>query len=365
MNEIEKHISEKNYDEAIQACMRNNLNNLGLFLSNITNPQSPYIIQQFQANIKGAQTEGKIVEIVEDTVEENTKLLSEDEDKKSSVIIRVKLLTNWTSPENIRELWNKMSQGNYTWNNIQIVLDDDPDYFVVINSPPDGFDPEPSKTIVFRMEKNNTWSSPDANKYFKVYYQKTDYNNLKWNLDKTYNQLKTGEVIEKNNNILSTVLSSKYRDTGHIKRIDFVKYLERKKFQVDVFGDNKWGYVNYKGSQKDDVMFPYKYVFNVENNSVKNYFTEKLIDGILAECLVFYSGCYNVKEFIDERAFVYLELSNFDNDYNIIKKSIENNLWEERLPYIKQAKKKILDYLHMFPRLERIINKTEDQKYVG
>jgi hypothetical protein len=372
MNEIEKHISEKNYDEAIQACMRNNLNNLGLFLSNITNPQSPYIIQQFQANIKGVQTEGKIIEeIVEESVEENPKLLS---DEKS--FIRVKLLTNWTSPENIREIWNKMSQGNYTWNNIQIVLDDDPDYFVVLTSPPAGFDPDPAKTIVFRMEpfmekdeRWGKWSSPDADKYFKVCYHKTEYNNLEWHLSKTYTQLKT-EVITKNNNIMSTVLSSRYRDTGHIKRIDFVKYLERKKMNVDVFGfDNKWGHVNYKGSlpslSKDDAMFPYKYVFNVENNSVKNYFTEKLVDGILAECLVFYSGCYNVKEFIDERAFVYLELSNFENDYNIIKNSIENNLWEERLPYIKEAKKKILDYLQMFPRLERIINKTEDQKYIG
>jgi hypothetical protein len=169
---------------------------------------------------------------------------------------------------------------------------------------------------------------------------------------------------------MSTVLSSRYQDTGHIKRIDFVKYLGKKKMQVDVFGfDNKWGHVNYKGSlpslSKDDAMFPYKYVFNVENNSVKNYFTEKLVDGILAECLVFYSGCYNLKDFIDERAFVYLELSNFEADYNTIKNSIENNLWEERLPYIKEAKKKILDYLQMFPRLERIINKTEDQKYIG
>ena len=71
-----------------------------------------------------------------------------------------------------------------------------------------------------------------------------------------------------------------------------------------------------------------------------------------------------MKEYIDERAFVYLELSNFDDDYTKIKNAIDNNLWEQRLPYIKEAKKKILDYLQFFPRLERIINKTEDQKYI-
>lgn len=111
-------------------------------------------------------------------------------------------------------------------------------------------------------------------------------------------------------------------------------------------------------------MFPYKYVFNCENNSIKNYYTEKLIDGILAECLVFYSGCYNIKEFIDERAFVYLELNNFEDDYKKVKEAVEGNLWEERIPYIRAAKKKILDYLAFFPRLERIINKNEDHEYI-
>ena len=271
-----------------------------------------------------------------------------------------------------------MSKGNYTWNNIRLVLDEDPDYYVVVNAPQVGSSIIPSKTIIFRMEpfmeKNKhiwgDWATPTVDNFFKVCYHENEYNNNEWHLNKTYNQLKTGIIIKDTNldHTLSTVLSAKYHDTGHIKRIDFVKYLERHNFPVHVFGDNKWEYVNYKGSlppqEKDNAMFPYKYVFNVENNSVKNYFTEKLIDGILAECLVFYSGCYNVKEFIDERAFVYLELSNFETDYNKVKSAMENNLWEERLPYIKQAKKKILDYLQMFPRLERIINKTEDQPYI-
>ena len=380
MNEIEKYISEKNYDEAIQECIRNNLNNLGLLLTYITNPQSHYIIRQFQTNIESIKTDGKIIEeVVENNKHnDNTNLLSDEDEIDYKNIIRVKLLCNWTTSEHLRNEWDKMSQGNYTWNNIKIVLDNDPDYFVVINAPPIDVNPEPSKTIIFRMEpfmdKNNNlwgeWSSPDPNKFLKVCYHETDYNNNEWHISKTYNQLKTDVVIKNKefDGIISTVLSAKYYDTGHIMRIDFIKYLETKNLPVHVFGDNKWEYVNYKGSlpsfQKDNAMFPYKYVFNVENNSIKNYYTEKLIDGILAECLVFYSGCYNVKEYIDERAFVYLELSNFDDDYTKIKNAIDNNLWEERLPYIKEAKKKILDYLQFFPRLERIINKTEDQKYI-
>jgi hypothetical protein len=294
-------------------------------------------------------------------------------------VTTVKLLADWTTCEGIREKWNIMTKGNYKWNNIEFVLDSNPDYFVVINKPPDHIDPDPSKTIIFRMEpymeKNiggmwGKWAVPDKNKYLKVCNHSTDYNNNEWHLSKTYNQLKT-EVITKDSNldgVLSTVLSGKYYMEGHMKRVDFVKFIE-KSISVHVFGSNRWDYIKYKGSLpshiKDNAMLPYKYVFNCENNSIKNYFTEKLIDGILSECLVFYSGCYNLREYIDERAFVYLELSNFEDDYKKIKEAMDNNLWEERIPYIRAAKKKLLDYLGFCPRLERIINKTEDVPYIS
>ena len=130
-----------------------------------------------------------------------------------------------------------------------------------------------------------------------------------------------------------------------------------------MFGNNKWNYKNYKGSlhyhEKDNALFPYKYTFNVENNSIRNYCTEKVIDAILSECLIFYSGCYNLKDYIDEKAFVYLELNNFEHDYNIIKNAIENNLWEKRLPHIRKEKKRILEYYQFFPRIERILNNID------
>ena len=395
MNEIEKFVSEKNYSEAIQECLRTSHNHLGILLSHAVTSSLHRVVDQLQANISGIETEGKVVEETVNLLKkENPPILSEDDEtslppleevpaptlvttdsSNSSKPIRVKLLCHFADSGYIRNLWNKMSQGNYTWNNIQIVLDNDPDYFVVINAPPQNENPDPAKTIVFRMEpymdtKNKglwgAYANPDPKKFFRVCSHDNDYNNNEWWLSKTYSELQTFE-IKKTEDVLSTVLSAKYSDPGHIKRIDFVKFMEKKGMPVHVYGDDKWGYKDFKGSlpshEKDTAMFPYKYVFNCENNSIKNYYTEKLIDGILAECLVFYSGCYNVRDFIDEKAFVYLELSNFEEDYKKVKAAIESNLWEERLPYIKKAKKKIMEYLQFYPRLERIINKTEGEEY--
>jgi hypothetical protein len=106
-------------------------------------------------------------------------------------------------------------------------------------------------------------------------------------------------------------------------------------------------------------MFPYKYVFNAENHEIRNYYTEKLIDGILAECLVFYWGCPNISDYIDSRAYVKLNLENFDKDLEIIKTALRENWWEQRIDIIREEKRKILNHLQFFPRLERIINKIE------
>lgn len=374
MNEIDKYISEKNFDEALQECIRSSHNSLGLLISHIATSKGctiqKILTQQLQTNIDGLKTEMKIIEETKnDDISDNPSLMSDEENDPK---IRVKLLTNWTTSAHLRELWNKMSQGNYTWNNIQVVLDDDPDYFVVINAPPKNVDiTDPSKTIIFQMEpymenKNKhiwkEWAKPDPKMFFKVCTHENEYNNNEWHLSKTYTELKNMHVEKDNklDNIVSTVLSAKYHDPGHIKRVDFAKFMANKGIPVHVFGSNKWEYKDYKGSlpshQKDDAMFPYKYVFNVENNSIKNYYTEKLIDGILAECLVFYSGCYNIRDFIDPKAYVYLELSNFEEDYQKVKKAIEDNLWEKRIDIIRKEKQKILDHLQFFPRLERIIN---------
>jgi hypothetical protein len=287
---------------------------------------------------------------------------------------RVKLLCNWDTSENLCNLWNKMSQGNYRWNKIRLVWDDDnPDYYVIINCPLINVSIVPEKTIVFRMEPNmekhkylwGEWCDPDSSKFLKVFRHETDINNSEWHISKTYNELKTQEIVKDPiyDNIISTVLSDKYHDTGHIKRIDFIKFLEKKELLIDVYGNNKWDYKSFKGPlpphQKDNAMLPYKYSFNVENHSIKNYCTEKILDGILSECLMFYSGCFNLREILPEESFVYLELVDFEKDYNTVKKAIEENWWEKRLPAIREAKKIILDELNFFPRLERFIKDHE------
>ena len=220
--------------------------------------------------------------------------------KKSSNLNtkKVLLLCNWCSSNDLCNLWNKMSKDDYIWNDIEIIWDGEPDYYCVINSPPNNVTIDMSKCIYFPMEPNmdkhperwGAWANPKSEELLFCGTPDLHFSNTEWHLSKTYEQLMT-EKITKNEqvcNILSTVLSDKYADLGHQRRVDFVKFLETKGMHVDVFGGNRFLWNNYKGSlpyhKKDDALFPYKYTFNCENHSNKNYCTEKLYDGILAEC---------------------------------------------------------------------------------
>lgn len=276
--------------------------------------------------------------------------------------ITFRLLCNWCSQNEIYNLWEKMGE-NGRWENVKLVKEGEKyDYTVVINSTLEKIDK--LKTIVFHMEPTGIPMEFVFPSFLRLFSHKY-YNNLEWHLSWNRDELLFGGIMkdETLKNSVSAIVSSKYHDVGHINRVDFIKYAEQK-IDFHIFGSNAFNYQNYKGTlplySKDNGLFPYYYTFAVENREMVNYVTEKLIDGILAECLVFYCGCPNIKDIIDDRAYVILDLENFDYDCQKIKKCIENDEWFTRLPYIKKEKTRILNELSFFPRVCKILNEIKE-----
>jgi hypothetical protein len=90
--------------------------------------------------------------------------------------IRVQLLANWCSSEDVCREWERMSQGGGRWGRIQVTASpDDIDYHAVINAPPPGAQIAPERTIVFHMAPAEgierlpgEWSAPDPAKFFQI-----------------------------------------------------------------------------------------------------------------------------------------------------------------------------------------------------
>ena len=294
--------------------------------------------------------------------------------------IRIKMLCNWCSSEDLCKEWLKMCKGasntgTYKWNNLEITSsDDDIDYYVIINKPRAGEKYVAEKSIIYHMEpwcenQNwgvNTWGSwakPDPRQFLQVRSHDHFVNTVFWQLNLTYDQLQTMSMEAQKrpdlDKIVSSVCSSKYFDPGHKKRIDFLHYLESKGFPLHIYNeDNNRGFKTYQGKARPSVdkekgLVPYKYYFMCENNVERNFITEKLWEPILCESLCFYWGCPNVADIVDPMAFVQLD-DDFESAYNTMNAAIQTNLWKERLPFIKAAKQKILEN-SFFPTLEHVL----------
>ena len=279
--------------------------------------------------------------------------------------VRIRMMCNWCSSEQLCREWSNMCSDGMTWNNIEITSDtENIDYYVIINQTNEiGYDK--SKTIVFQMEpwvydesKNwgvrtwGDWSIPRG--FMKVFSHRDDLNNVQWQIPSI-----DGIVIpEKKADKIISILSKKNFDDGHIKRIEFIQRLEEHGFNgVDVYGfENFHKYKNYVGTTADKVeMSQYKYCFSCENNWEKNYATEKIWEPILCECLCFYWGCPNLEEYIDGGAFVRLDLDDFEGAMALVKRAIDEDWWSTRVDIIRKEKRKILEEIGFFPSLKRVL----------
>lgn len=311
----------------------------------------------------------------------------ENQLQNNKKFIRIKMLCNWTDSYKLCKEWSNMCEHDFKWQNYQLVWTDrkeDIDYYVIINSPPKDSYFEPTKTIIFQMEPwvNDTtknwgvktwgkWSVPNPTDFLAVRGRKTDHhNNGFWQLETKLNQFSNNKLFIKNKgDTISSICSSKYFDEGHIARIDFLKYLEKKgNISLDIWSNNnEHGFTNYRGPlypyvDKGNGLYEYKYYFMVENNYEQNFITEKLWEPILCEALVFYYGCPNISDYVDPRAFVLLDMNDFEKSYQIINKAIKEDWWSQRIGFIRNEKRKILNEFAFFPTVDKII-KQNNQFY--
>ncbi|MHA2013358.1 MAG: glycosyltransferase family 10 domain-containing protein [Candidatus Helarchaeota archaeon] len=269
------------------------------------------------------------------------------------------------------KLWRRMAQNykNYTWNDIQVVKPNEKaDITIVINHPrfhvPEKYDRK--NAITYQLEpkvvrKQHWWdyNNPSIKSGF-LFCHNIDSHHMciDWNVEYSYEELQTKPFPK--NKILSTVQTWKDYYPGHKLRKFFLQnYLDNLNY-IDIYGHLKqgkdWTYKQFKGElpvrKKESALAPYKYSFCCENSIERNYWTEKIVDALICECLPFYWGCKNLEDFLPKDCYIWLPLDDPELSLNIIETSIKNNEWKKRLPAIKKAKKLIMNKWQFFPDLE-------------
>ena len=154
-------------------------------------------------------------------------------------------------------------------------------------------------------------------------------------------------------NKLSIVFSNKNFSTGHQNRINFIDRLMNSSIakHIDVYGD---GYNSIP--DKWDAIAQYKYHLVIENSSIKDYWSEKLADAFLGFSFPIYYGCPNIDDYFSKDSMLIIDIDDFDKSIDLIKRVLEDNIYEEKVKSIGIARNKVLNDYNIFNLMANMAN---------
>ena len=265
--------------------------------------------------------------------------------------IRVYATCFWKPDETLLSDLKLYGFGKAEWKNIEFVTDDKFDAIAILTAPHKNHKDFDSKNaITFLTEPPSSPHIKNTTENISPMYLPAPWCFHSRHKNKVISISHKNEKTE----LLSAVTSELCWLEGHQKRLNFLFHFDAIVAEgLDIFGRKQTGEIfsqfnNYRSELADkyDGLVPYQYHIACENSFIPNYFTEKILDPIVAECLCFYDGCSNISEYIDERAFIKIDVTNIQDSIDTIIRSIEDDEFSKRRKFITKEKQRILTHLN-------------------
>tara|TARA_B100000787_G_scaffold36434_1_gene25563 strand:+ start:11542 stop:12483 length:942 start_codon:yes stop_codon:yes gene_type:complete len=201
---------------------------------------------------------------------------------------------------------------------------------------------------------------------------------------KNYDELASIISSPPKNKLCSTI-TSRFNPGGglYATRIDFIKKLsQQKQFvnKIDIYGYNwteaelgemfkgTFGGFNMGGANNIDKLLPnttkwnglenYSYSIAIENVCMKNYFSEKFTDCILAWTIPIYYGCPNINEYFPENCYYWLDITSPDC-FEKLEKILNTPITETQIAAVAKAREVILNKHNVWNVVDEIIKKDK------
>lgn len=175
-----------------------------------------------------------------------------------------------------------------------------------------------------------------------------------WYVTKSYDDLVSISPPAKSKK-LSMVVSNTVTTKGHKKRYDFVKRIkDHFGEQVDWFGKGN----NYIYDKWDGII-DYKYSIAIENQRVKDYFTEKIADCFLSYTIPFYYGCKNIEKYFPSGSYVLIDIENINKSIDIIEQTLQSDFYEKNFDAMMEARELILKKYQFVPHFCKVFDQIE------
>jgi hypothetical protein len=155
--------------------------------------------------------------------------------------------------------------------------------------------------------------------------------------------------------LLSTVCSQRTgKVTLHSARVEFTWRLKAELPELDIFGHG----VN-PMNDKAEALDPYRFHIAVENHVFTHHLTEKLPDAFLGYTLPFYHGAPNAADYFPKESFIPIDINNYQRTREIIQSHLTIHEYEDRLPFIIEARRRVLEEQNLFAIISREIGEQD------
>lgn len=77
----------------------------------------------------------------------------------------------------------------------------------------------------------------------------------------------------------------------------------------------------------------------------------------------FYYGCPNAADYYPQESYVSIDINDVERSCDIIRSTIANNEYKDRLPYVIEARRRVLEEHNLFSLIDRVIQK-KDTEYI-
>lgn len=259
--------------------------------------------------------------------------------------VKVAFTCSWG--QNSEELLKRYSvftpNNSCSWDNLRgIDSVEEADYIVGLDLPK--LDNE--KVIHFRREPDliQKWESPLEAIFCFDYSSKDKFHAATWWLEKSYDELCNFDYF--NGNEISALISSKYKfRTRYV-----TEAIKSNKTIVGygpgcgtAYGSNRW---------RTEILLRSSMSICIENSAQENYFTEKIIDCLLAWTMPLYWGCPNIGDFFPNGSYRLINIENPSSIKDIIQKPIESF----EIEAMRKARELILNKYNIWACIRKVIN---------
>jgi hypothetical protein len=142
--------------------------------------------------------------------------------------------------------------------------------------------------------------------------------------------------------ILSTIASTAGALPGHLRRLEYIRDLQKFGANFDLFGRGR----EVELVEKSDGLLPYMYSVAIENSNQAGYFTEKIFDPILCWTVPVYVGAPDIEDYLPSAAYVSLPPDDPERGAAMLSELSEES-YKSRLPALAEARALILEKYSM------------------